>query len=632
MPATVHLAIGQFRPRKGDYAASLARLGHLFSRLETLEPRPQVLHLPETALTGYFLEGGVRDQALTAGTLVRDLDATYREAVQAPRPLDVIVGFYEIWRNRLHNSVLYVTLGAGDPVVRHVHRKVFLPTYGMFDEERFVEQGHDVRAFDTPWGRAAMLVCEDAWHSLSGTLAALDGAQVVFVSSAAPARGAWPKPDDVPGPASLSRWERLIRDIAEEHGVYVSLAQLMGSEGGKVFAGGSLLAGPKGEVRARGPLWEEALVTTMLDFADLTHARTDMPLVADLETMLPHMLESLDRIRERIPPVVEYDQAMDQGAGAKGEGIGDGDGRRGTRDARRTVKKERGSGGSEEAFRVVHTPPGEQCTAPPLAIDGPLLEEWLVHFLREEMERRGFEKAVVGISGGVDSAVTAFLAARALEPRNVLGLRLPYRSSSKESLDHAQLVIDQLGIESRTIDISPAVDGYLAAEPDADAGRRGNVMARMRMIAIFDQAARLRALPLGTGNKTERLFGYFTWHADDSPPVNPIGDLFKTQVWALARHLGVPGPIVAKPATADLIVGQTDEADFGITYEKADRILNTMLAGYSDAELIARGFDETEVALVRQRLEGTHWKRRLPTVALVSPTAIGESYLRPVDY
>jgi NAD+ synthase (glutamine-hydrolysing) len=214
----------------------------------------------------------------------------------------------------------------------------------------------------------------------------------------------------------------------------------------------------------------------------------------------------------------------------------------------------------------------------------------------------------------------------------VIGVRLPYRTSSAESLEHAQLVIEALGIRHRTLDISQAVDGYLGNEPDADGSRRGNVMARVRMIALFDLSAKHHAIPLGTGNKTERLFGYFTWHADDSPPVNPLGDLFKTQVWALARHLGVPEEIVSKPPTADLVVGQTDEGDFGISYARADEILNWMLSGYGAAELTQRGYDAAEVETVRKRLEGTHWKRRLPTVALMSPTAIGESYLRPVDY
>lgn len=271
-------------------------------------------------------------------------------------------------------------------------------------------------------------------------------------------------------------------------------------------------------------------------------------------------------------------------------------------------------------------------TPPPLALDCELATEWLVAFLRAEFNRRGFEKAVVGMSGGVDSAVTGFLCARALGAGNTTAVRMPYRTSSPESLEHAELVIDTLGLDARTVDISAAVDGYFAHEPAADGSRRGNVMARMRMIVLFDLSAKYRALPVGTGNKTERLFGYFTWHADDSPPINPLGDLFKTQVWELARFLGVPDVIINKPASADLIQGQTDERDFGISYAKADEILNWLLTGYTPEEIVAHGFAASDVELVRNRLGSTHWKRKLPTVAMLSPTAIGESYLRPVDY
>src|SRR5439155_22515981 len=233
---------------------------------------------------------------------------------------------------------------------------------------------------------------------------------------------------------------------------------------------------------------------------------------------------------------------------------------------------------------------------------------------------------IVGLSGGVDSSLTAFLAVEALGKENVIGVRMPYRTSSPESLDHAQLVIQTLGIQAVTVDITAAVDGYLSQvekDGDADPTRRGNVMARERMIVLFDLSAKYRALPLGTGNKSERLLGYFTWHADDTPPVNPLGDLFKTQVWALARHVGVPEVIVTKPATADLIHGQTDEGDFGISYPQADRILYYLLRDLRPEEIVARGFTPTEVELVRRRLESTHWKRRLPTVAVMSQTAIG---------
>ncbi|HSY81460.1 MAG TPA: NAD+ synthase [Gemmatimonadaceae bacterium] len=588
MPPYLNVAIGQISPRKADYALNLQQLGALFERVDRMTPRPQVLHLPETALTGYFLEGGTEEVALTAGTLAADLQRVY----PSKQPLDVVLGFYERWQGILYNSAMYVTLGGSEPVIRHVHRKTFLPTYGLFDEERFVERGHDIRAFDTPWGRAGILVCEDLWHGLPATIEALDGAQVLFVPSAAPARGIWPRDDGVPGPATVSRWERLVRGTAEEHGIYVLYTNLVGMEGGKAFIGDSLIVGPAGDVRARAPLFQPALITQTIDLADIGRARADTPLLADLRTALPYLSDALARVGGP-RTVVSYDPAATESQG----------------DACRP------SGGP-----------------PPLAIDAPLVERWLTTFIRDELARRGFEKAVIGLSGGVDSAVTAFLAAKALGPENVIAVRMPYRTSNPESLAHAELVIDALGIESRTVDISPAVDGYLQSEPDADPARRGNVMARQRMIVLFDLSARYDALPLGTGNKTERLFGYFTWHADDSPPINPLGDLFKTQVWALARHLGVPDVIVHKPASADLIRGQTDEADFGISYGKADAILNWLLAGYSPAELTTRGFVPEEVDLVYKRLSGTHWKRRLPTVALLSQSGIGESYLRPVDY
>ena len=270
---------------------------------------------------------------------------------------------------------------------------------------------------------------------------------------------------------------------------------------------------------------------------------------------------------------------------------------------------------------------------PSLAIDPALTAEWLVAFLHDEMiERRGVGRAVIGLSGGIDSALVAFLCARALGPENVYAIRMPYRSSSADSLADAQRVIDALGIHGETIEISDAVDGYLRCAPDADARRKGNVMARMRMLALFDQSARRNALPVGTGNKTERLMGYFTWHADDTPPLNPIGDLFKTQVWALARHLGVPREVVDKPPSADLEANQTDEGDLGITYAKADRILNMILLGFKDEAIVARGLTLDEVRLVRRRVDATHWKRHLPTTALVSSTAINEFYLRPVDF
>jgi NAD+ synthetase len=529
-----------------------------------------------------------------------------------------------------------VTLGGDKPVITHVHRKLFLPTYGLFDEERFVDRGFEVRAFDTQWGRAAMLICEDAWHSFTGTIAALDGATMVFVVSASPARGVWPREDEGPVPANLKRWERLARDIAEEHGVFVALVNLVGTEGGKSFVGGSIVCGPHGDVRVRGPLWDETIMTISLDPHDITRARSDVPLLTDLQTMMPHLMRTVDRIQAGERLELSYDDEPSEGGPlTPASRIAGGERTAATRKpAKRTKSDARtadaGRNGTEPI--AVIRAPESRSGPPPLEIDPELTTGWLVSFLQEEFERRGFEKAVFGLSGGVDSAVTAFLSAKALGKENVVAIRMPYRTSNPDSLAHAQLVIDALGIQTRTIDISPAVDGYLTNEPDADPARRGNVMARERMIVLFDQSAKYRALPVGTGNKTERLLGYFTWHADDSPPINPLGDLFKTQVWELAKFLGVPDVIVSKPASADLIAGQTDEGDFGISYAEADKILNWLVSGYSPVSLVERGFDADKVELVRKRLAGTHWKRKLPTVALLSPTGIGESYLRPVDY
>jgi NAD+ synthetase len=352
---------------------------------------------------------------------------------------------------------------------------------------------------------------------------------------------------------------------------------------------------------------------TDIDLGDLARSRADAPMLSNLKVAMPYLAAEMKRA-VYAPRLSPKPRVIARTAPAVS----------GTPRAAAAS-----SGGT---LPVVVPAGGGRAGPPPLAIDAPMVERWLVQFLRDEMGRRGFTKAIVGVSGGVDSAVTAALAARALGADNVIGVRLPYRTSSADSLAHAQLVIDQLGIEGRTLDISAGVDGYLANEPDADAARRGNVMARMRMIALFDLSARHRALPLGTGNKSERLLGYFTWHADDSPPVNPLGDLYKSQVWALARHLGVPQEIVDKPASADLVQGQTDEGDFGVTYAKADDILNWLLHGWTGEDIIARGVSAADVHKVRARLDGTHWKRRLPTVAMLSGAAIGESYLRPVDY
>jgi NAD+ synthetase len=602
MPS-ITVALCQFRPTKGSPSANLDRIERVFRSVADAATPPDVLVFPEAMLTGYFLEGGVREHAVTADHVFAELSR--RHADSGAPPLEICLGCYELHDDRLHNAAIWLALGGSDAGIRHVHRKVFLPTYGVFDEGRFVESGRDVRAFDTRFGRAAMLVCEDAWHSLTGTIAAVDGAQLIAIVAASPARGLAPDPSHPGQPTSLARWDRVAQDMAGEHGVWVALTQLVGFEGGKGFPGGSIVAGPDGEIVARAPLFEDAMLPVRVDLDEIARVRGATPLLADLELKLPHLVEALEaRRKERVA----------QSRPERGEGLPGSVAHQapdGTREAR-----------------------GDIVPAPSLAIDATLTRRWLVEFLRDEVvRRRRFSRAIVGISGGIDSAVVAYLAVEALGRDNVVGVRMPYRTSSPDSLEHARLVTQALGIAERTVDISAAVDGYAAAcgiQPTP--ARLGNIMARIRMATLFDLGAALEAIPLGTGNKSERLLGYFTWHADDAPPVNPIGDLFKSQVRALAAGIDVPCDIIDKPASADLIAGQTDEGDFGISYARADPILELLLRGHRDDVIEAAGFSAAEIGTVRKRLDSTHWKRRLPSVAMVSQTAIGEYYLRPLDY
>ncbi|MCD6288182.1 MAG: NAD+ synthase [Candidatus Hydrogenedentes bacterium] len=268
-----------------------------------------------------------------------------------------------------------------------------------------------------------------------------------------------------------------------------------------------------------------------------------------------------------------------------------------------------------------------------LTINCELADQILCGFIRNETEKVGVENVVLGVSGGVDSATSVALAARALGPEHVLGVRMPYATSLPESAQDAALVIEQFGIESITIEITDMVDGYLNAMNVTDRTRRGNVMARARMIVLYDQSAARDALVLGTSNKTEYLLGYSTLWGDMACAINPLGDLYKTQVWQIAEYLGVPDRVIKKPPTADLWAGQTDEDELGFSYRDADRILYHLVdRRCGDAELIELGFTPEFIELIRTRIQRTQYKRRMPIIAKLSHRTVDRDFRYPRDW
>jgi NAD+ synthase len=253
------------------------------------------------------------------------------------------------------------------------------------------------------------------------------------------------------------------------------------------------------------------------------------------------------------------------------------------------------------------------------------VREHLVAFIRREVHGAGFEKAVLGLSGGVDSSLCAYLAAEALENGNVYGINMPYRDSSANGIRHARQVANYLGIHFISVEITPMIDSYFESFPDADPIRRGNKMARERMSILYDHSARFRALVLGSSNKTEILLGYGTIYGDMACAINPLGDLYKTQVWELAREVGMPKEIIEKAPSADLWQGQTDEEELGFQYGQVDRLLNLMIDNKLDKEdLIRRGFPEEFFERVEMRIRSSEYKRRMPIIARISRRTAGD--------
>ena len=283
-------ALVQFKPHKSQLPRNLERLSAIIRQLGS--EGIDVLTLPETALTGYFLQAGVREQALTAPQLFASLQEAVRNAGRRD-PLDICVGFYERDGGNFFNSALYAELGTQNAGVRHVHRKLFLPTYGVFDEERYVSRGWRLDAFNTRFGRAGMLICEDAWHASTAAVLALKGADILYIPTASPVR-------DLTGaePVNARRWEDTAKGIAAEHGVYVLTTCLSGFEGGKGFSGMSHMMDPYGVVVAKGELFDEQIVVTDVHLESIQAARYESPLLADLRANLPELVRAFQEVGE----------------------------------------------------------------------------------------------------------------------------------------------------------------------------------------------------------------------------------------------------------------------------------------------------------------------------------------------
>lgn len=268
-----------------------------------------------------------------------------------------------------------------------------------------------------------------------------------------------------------------------------------------------------------------------------------------------------------------------------------------------------------------------------LKINPLFVEKVLTRFIRDELAKHGYKKGILGLSGGLDSTVCACLAGRALGARNVVGLIMPYGALFSAEVREAEKVGRSLGIRTRTIDIAPQVDAYFSAHPTESRVLHGNKMARERMSILYDYSAREKALILGTSNKTELLIGYGTIHGDMASAINPMGDLYKTQVRQLARHLGVPASIIKKAPTAGLWSGQTDEREIGLTYVELDEILENLVEKRkSGRDLVEAGFKPETVRRVTEMIRNSEFKRKLPPIAKLSPRSVGHDFLYPYDW
>ena len=501
----------------------------------------------------------------------------------------VAIGFVEETADhRYTNSAVLLRGGA----VIGLHRKVYLPTYGMFDEGRFTRAGDRVRTTEVgePLGRIGLSICEDFWHPSVPMIQSQDGASLLVNLAAGPARA----PGSDAGLAAIAGWHKMQETYALLGTVAVAFCNRVGNEEGLTFWGGSRLIGANGAVIAEAPLYEEALVVGSLETDDLRMQRYQLPILADERLELTR--RELDRIIAERADLPAPDEPED-----------------GSR------SRERGS--------AVESAPLPQ-------VDVAQVVEVIVAFIRGQLEQTGFERLVVGVSGGVDSAATAALAVRAAGPENVLAVLMPFRDSDPASETDARLLVEGLGCDMQRVDITPMAEPMLTLIGDGDEPairvRRGNVLARLRMIVLYDRSAAFDGLVCGTSNKTEALLGYGTLHGDMAAAIQPIGDLYKSQLRAVAGELGVPAQIIAKPPSADLWPGQTDEGELGATYDDLDRILYALVdRRWTVDRCVRAGLDRSLVEWTATRVARYEFKRQAPPVAKVSLRTPGIDHLYP---
>ena len=411
-----------------------------------------------------------------------------------------------------------------------MHRKVYLPTYGMFDEGRDFAAGDRFRAFATRNGPAGRLICEDAWHPSSAWILVQDGAEILFTVSSGPTRGAKPRR----GITSLPIWHELLRTTAQLQTSFVVYVNRVGYEDGLNFGGGSIALDPFGRTIASLPALTAGVTVAELDGEVLRRARAAYPLLRDENHRARAPARSRASAGASIPAPAEP----------------------------------REEPGVSATAHLARRPPRE----PDLSLD---VATPRCRSSRDSSSPSGARliapRSSVGLSGGIDPT-PRYRAVRALGPSGVVGVLMPHRTSSASSVRDAEAVVGALGIVAERFEISELVDVFSAKAGNVGPRRLGNVMARVRMLVLYDRSVEHDALVLGTSNKTELLLGYGTVHGDLASALNPLGDLYKTQVRELSRA-PVPKSILEKPPSADLWPDQTDQADLGVTYDEVDRIL-----------------------------------------------------------